>query len=1152
MSFLSELLQNKKYEYKFTLHKMNFQYIMPLYPIEFSITNNYSTFNEINLTIQKKTTLRSINTNIEKNIIENPAWKIATTGAVVLVKALDGNDVVYEEYFKVSSDDMSLDETTKNLTCQSMTQYVFNHVKLRGYDAIRKLYEYDYNKSYSSGVKFDLKDNTTGGVLNYIIEYCLNNPNYSISDNQWKVTFFDKENLDKTFQNDTVTKNDIDYIKNRIMTYWHWSQTEENWDLFDTDSTDISIKDDSGKEKITFNKWYKEIIEITSTGSGMEEVPSTEQFSDLYMNKVELQKALNQISSDLIEVIDTFRLRNRYEKLINDFYIGTKAFTIAENIVAQMQVFIDSLITENNIAVGVSKYVEDSIHVFEDVTRNLFTPLLIFKGCSGIPPYRNLKIDSSNLVDTFKQIEEAYQCKFFFNNVKKEIQVYARNNPSLNEDTHVLITPKNIITNLQRQDNAEQVITRLYINGKNNTVISGITPMGVRYFDDFTYFKSNKYMSDELINALNVYDSLIADFKEEGSTRNLQEYLISQDQLYESKNYDFLYIYDYYIKWLNADKEYEYIGELIHKAKTQEEKDAYEVERTALEDSIHSYESVMTNTLAYEEKHWCGITYQSEAEAEGYKFVGEGDKWSLLMQKFFDNVHYILIKKTKLQESYQYKNIQYNGNNLFTDELLGELEHFVNEEDLDVNTISDSRALLYYAQNYMQYINKIPTTFTVNAISILDNKKYQTLWQKLTKVGDYIAIDCPELNINKELCKLMSFTHNPVTHEFNLTFTNEDELKDDYNIFINGVVKKALDLSKSADKYQDSWDEYVQKKELYLEEGQNIDAQINSIVAGNKPIISKSGLVISPKAGNGIKQLADGVYCPAGNGGNNTEDGGINNTMFNGESGLSADITVNRLKTDSQRILYYLLSQYENPDYHNKTIDYIDLYEEKLSFITDTITNGTETKAITDVKQLTSDNGATKYYYSIPPDGWGITISSSNETEVKREIAKHLITDTKLMRIKQWVDKDGKIVPEGTTGATINWVIGTPTATDLPKYNVMVFDYFSFIKGGWSFEEYTTALGNKDKIPTIRLGTGSGNGDNGQAIIRKGEDGIEIDYKTRKDGKHNTVLLTDDGIKYKYNDVLMDFVPMKVYASKEDAEKDKTLPLGAVAVIKKG
>lgn len=1055
---LSDLIKNKKYKYKLSLCKMNYEYIMPIEYTALNFTRKFNDYDELTVSIPKKVSVYSSKKgSYGSHTINNPAWDKTISGSIILVMIYDGNKNIFSEYFTVSDFILSSEQSTKDLSCIAAHQSLFNRLNLSGYEQIRKLYEYDTN--YTNGTSFDINDNTSGGILNYILEYKLGNKNYSSSKNFWKVTYYD-EALNDIFDYNDITESDLNSLRANVSYYWHISR---RYDSLDAYSGNISKTWEDGSNKFTVKKWAYKFNELLSRPS-IDTVSSTQELTDLYLNRIYLQNTINKILECIDDSIDKLYISSSFENIKKDTYIGTKLLTSAEEALSNLQAFIDAMITENNASKDeITSYIEECMLLFTDITQNLITPLLIFKGAGGRPPYRYMHLDGVNLTDAFSQIADSYCCVFEFNNYNKEIKIYSRNNENINKTNSIPISDKNLIKEIQRQDNHEKIITRLYITGKDDATISGITYNGERYVDDFSYFMKEEYMSPDLINALIKYKEKTESYIGE-TGKGLLETLIGYDQKYESKMNDFMYLYDYYVKYVYSSSEYEDIGVKLNKAIHNDDKVQTEVlkeEQSAMYKIVASYMSVLDGTLDYEESHWCGTDYAKDKAAVDF-FDGtssssssslNGGDYADKMKKFFDNCYYIIAQKYSLQDTYKYdKVLDNNGSRLFSGDLLSELENFIFESEETADTISDKYALLYYAKNYMDYINKVPITININLADILSSKKYQSMWERLNKVGDLISIDYPAFGLNKSYFRLLSYTHDPVSSSLEMTFGNSYEIQNIYNTFLNGVVKTALDLSKSSSKYQSSWDEYLQKKELYLQEGKDIDASINSIRSNGKLIIGKGGITLSKCPDNAIKQYADGLYSPNSN---------LTNTdfssIYSSDSGIAADITVNSVKTDYKRSYNYLKGIRDN-------INYIYLHDEKFLFISDMFYSE-------EPIGLTGADG-TKMYWKTDPLSWegGITLAN---------ISKQM----------------------------------TSSPTD---YSVNVYQYTSYTKGSWSFEDEILTPEDSSEpvinaIPVLTIGTGDGSG-NGTAKIRKDEDGLYISYKSRTSSDMIGIKIKDDNI----------------------------------------
>ena len=120
--------------------------------------------------------------------------------------------------------------------------------------------------------------------------------------------------------------------------------------------------------------------------------------------------------------------------------------------------------------------------------------------------YRSFDEGVYKVYDFLKQeIEIAFGVKLIFDTMNKRISCYHFS--EVGEETPLFLSYENFIKTINKKSQYDEIITKLYVESEK-TSISEENPTGLNYILDFTYFRENGLMSDELINA---YDRYIAE-----------------------------------------------------------------------------------------------------------------------------------------------------------------------------------------------------------------------------------------------------------------------------------------------------------------------------------------------------------------------------------------------------------------------------------------------------------------------------------------------------------------------------------------------------------------------------------------------------------------------------------------------------------------
>ena len=113
-------------------------------------------------------------------------------------------------------------------------------------------------------------------------------------------------------------------------------------------------------------------------------------------------------------------------------------------------------------------------------------------------------------------------------------------------DTGLYLHEKNYIAKFSEVSDTDEMATRLYVYGKDDLGINTASEnySGQPYIEDFSYYRNEKYMTDELLNALDRYDELYNSCKGEWIKLNDEHYnlirKLSEAKVISSENKNLL------------------------------------------------------------------------------------------------------------------------------------------------------------------------------------------------------------------------------------------------------------------------------------------------------------------------------------------------------------------------------------------------------------------------------------------------------------------------------------------------------------------------------------------------------------------------------------------------------------------------------------
>lgn len=122
--------------------------------------------------------------------------------------------------------------------------------------------------------------------------------------------------------------------------------------------------------------------------------------------------------------------------------------------------------------------------------------------------WRTFSIDSMqiyNLLTT--SISESFDCCFTFNSYEKTINAYTIN--EIGEKTNILISKKNILREWVKDDTDNAIITKIRVKGGDDNLGGNVDIRAINFGRDYLtnldYFMNTDWVSQDLINAYNLY-----------------------------------------------------------------------------------------------------------------------------------------------------------------------------------------------------------------------------------------------------------------------------------------------------------------------------------------------------------------------------------------------------------------------------------------------------------------------------------------------------------------------------------------------------------------------------------------------------------------------------------------------------------------------
>lgn len=386
--------------------------------------------------------------------------------------------------------------------------------------------------------------------------------------------------------------------------------------------------------------------------------------------------------------------------------------------------------------------------------------------------YRTFDISEQSILETMTEIQEKYNCIITYDTINKTINIYEVMNIGMNKG--LVISEENYIKTIGKQILHDEIVTRLYVYGKDDMSIRGYNPTGTNYIEDFSFFKETKYMSQELITALDNYEILIQNNKLnfDGLLAQLDT---KQDSLIVLQN------------------------ELFN----------LETELKAIQDSI---DVNISAGIDYADLSSAKTSKKSEISSKKAQIsTVESDIDDILAD--IDALNYLLSKS-----------------NNFTSQQLIELDYFIREKTWQDSDISDEEELYNEAVIQLQRINQPPIQFEIDIIDFLKVVECQHDWDKLKK-GDIINVTYDKFDTDIEV-RLIGMVHNEDSNELKLKFSNKNKIDDPYQYF-KDIINMAVSTSSTLDMSKYKWDKSEDNEtELMKLINDDLDTARNKVLSG--------------------------------------------------------------------------------------------------------------------------------------------------------------------------------------------------------------------------------------------------------------------------------------------------------------------------------
>lgn len=422
--------------------------------------------------------------------------------------------------------------------------------------------------------------------------------------------------------------------------------------------------------------------------------------------------------------------------------------------------------------------------------------------------YRTFDFPSSKLLEVVRQLEKVYSCVFIFHTDTYKVDIIALS--EYGQNMGLYLSEQNYIKHIQKEEKFEQLVTRLFVYGKNNITIASKNINGQLYVDNFSAFRNLIYMSQSLLDALTAYDSKLL------SNKGVFQGYLTQ------------------------------LGTLQTTLLTKQN------ELVSLNTTLKQYKTNENSEIKL-----AGSTGQTYT----YWYNLEQTQNTLISTKISEiTATQTSINTVNTNISTLNTTLSYSSN--FTVDQLKELSNFIFEDTMTISEIEDAQALYDEAVYQVNKKATIPTDFSIDVVSFLDLVEGKLDWKKLN-IGDYITVNYDRMSdIRNLVLRLVGYSHNPVTNSLQLEFSTSDQFNADY-YYMTQMLQASQQTSNTVTVERSNYNSYIDDKGNLIYLGDPLNTSTNTIVMPDGSIIGSNGLQLqdSSVANSILRFVGDRLIC---------------------------------------------------------------------------------------------------------------------------------------------------------------------------------------------------------------------------------------------------------------------------------------------------
>lgn len=414
--------------------------------------------------------------------------------------------------------------------------------------------------------------------------------------------------------------------------------------------------------------------------------------------------------------------------------------------------------------------------------------------------YRGLNFPKVNMLQSFQEVQKTFGCLFKFDTINKIINVYEVTQLGTNQGLY--ISDRNFINKISQEINDDEIVTRLTLYGQDNISIQKLNIGGQPWIQNLSFFKKTKYMSQNLIDALDAYDAYV--LTKEGVFAGYLSQLDTLNTTLSTKKIE--------------------LSDLISQSK--------EIEKRL-------------------DVAWTTNQPDGTIRAELATKTQEINNKQIEIENVIPQINAIQTNVSNLGNDL-------SMNTHFTEEQLNDLDPFIHDGDYSDNNYTEENLseLLEDGKKVLARVSYPKVQYTIEVEDFLSLVEGQHFRSKFV-LGDLINLGDKDLDIDLEL-RLVGYVHNPTNKKLSLKFSNRESV-DDANIYLTELLENLTTTAGTVNFNKGKWNKGEEANYIinqYVNEAFILAKQQILKAEGQNPIFDERGMWL-------YKENPDGSIDPA-------------------------------------------------------------------------------------------------------------------------------------------------------------------------------------------------------------------------------------------------------------------------------------------------